>query len=1130
MPRKIDLLRADDLLNLRVDTVNLRLVTEQAEEPALVVENTDRPAYLIFQFPPQTIAEGAYYEVSNLQRKPEDENPDRPDPDQNSLTEPTTLPGHLATSTDPNTGKPFTQKTVAQLGHPSRLVFRVPPEVHVPYTLEGLLDWSKLEPSLNPIAAIDRTPTAEEIASAPAIRPPAPHETALELPYRLWISPNAEAVWEHRFDPFVHRGRTEMWHTRLLKKIPEAEKRVELSKQQTASFRAIWSPDFDADDPLSPAKYDPDLGRTTMTPNDRSQIVVLTSAFHGYESDRFLLFADEVLHNVSAAALPNLTNPVTLTNAAIRDSNLSLLKRIRRVRFPLTRPYIPQPFEAEQVMLTPLGGWLKSRGQWDPPHKSETRLRPDLYARELIETMRTLSQPRANFLANPSLASTYLDVDFQRDSENGSQLDLSEWVHVATQGRDHYVRIVYEGVLKELEHRASLIKVTERKFIEHDGFVEAHLVQRQFIVVREPEKRFPPSNRAVPLKRSLLTTLVTPNISEPEIIPGTHRSFWVKLGNSGTDADFFRFDGKGTDIKGEEMDFSKAMMFVSISDLEDSNSMKAVNAAFNAPDKIAVRSLVIPGQKFTFAEPHPDPAQRNDNTQFVTQTINFVLDAAGHPRMLKADVKIPQVQELVGSDAATTIRFYQGYLDNGLEDAANQTGVFAEVVKLDLSLYKPDNPFAGLLNDTLGVNFSSDKAGGFATPNLGVSTLTRQLGPLAGKVEKAVTNTFDPNEFFKKGLAKLFGSFDLADLLLPSTHDKNAPKLKTATEDIPGGKKLVVTLDWVPDIKNLDLGIAAFVKSDTTQLDIYGRIEKPIKLDTLGAPPQAGVTFDLNGTMNDFQVSVLKSVFINFKQFAFATHSGSKPDVTVKLDPATPLKFDGDLKFVEELRKAIPPDLFGSGPSLDISPAGIRAGFAFALPPIAVGVFALKDVSLGAALTLPFLDGKPSLDFNVSERHHPFQLTVSLFGGGGFFHLELDTAGIKMLEAAFEFGAAAAIDIGVASGEVHIMAGIYFAMKRKEGSTDLACILSGYLRMGGSLSVLGLIKISVEFNLSFTYDGEKDKAYGRATLTVQVEVLCFSKSVELTVERAFGGSSGDPKFIQMFTTADTWSEYALAFA
>jgi hypothetical protein len=66
--------------------------------------------------------------------------------------------------------------------------------------------------------------------------------------------------------------------------------------------------------------------------------------------------------------------------------------------------------------------------------------------------------------------------------------------------------------------------------------------------------------------------------------------------------------------------------------------------------------------------------------------------------------------------------------------------------------------------------------------------------------------------------------------------------------------------------------------------------------------------------------------------------------------------------------------------------------------------------------------------------------------------------------------------------------------------------------------------------LSFTYDGGRDKAYGRATLTVKVEIAFFSTSVDITVERAFGGKSGDPTFGQLFSSAETWSEYAEAFA
>ena len=435
------------------------------------------------------------------------------------------------------------------------------------------------------------------------------------------------------------------------------------------------------------------------------------------------------------------------------------------------------------------------------------------------------------------------------------------------------------------------------------------------------------------------------------------------------------------------------------------------------------------------------------------------------------------------------------------------------------------------------MNFTSDQAGGFATPNMGVSTLSRKHGPLAGKAADAAADKFDPKSFFPAGLGALFGTFDLFSLLLDSPIGEGAPRLQTQSQDIPGGKLLIATLDWEPKVKDelklppaAPTPIASFKKTGDTKLVVHGRIEKPLTFDASGAPVLGEVKSAFTGTLNAFMVTLLGVVEVHFTDFGFAARSGAKPDVTVHLDPEHPLVFTGDLTFVEELRNAIPPDLFGKGPSLDLLPTGIRAGFSFALPPVAVGVFALKDVSLGAALTLPFLDGRPSLDFNVSERPHPFLLSVGIFGGGGFFHLQLDTAGLKIVEAAFEFGATASVDLGVASGGVHIMAGIYFKLERKEPGTDLAPTLTGYLRMGGYLSVLGLIKISLEFTLSFTYDGGRDKAYGRATLTVQVEIVFFSVSVEITVEKAFGGSSGDPTFGQLFPAAETWEEYAEAFA
>ena len=573
------------------------------------------------------------------------------------------------------------------------------------------------------------------------------------------------------------------------------------------------------------------------------------------------------------------------------------------------------------------------------------------------------------------------------------------------------------------------------------------------------------------------------------------------------------FHGVGTDVRGNEVDFTVPMMFVSIADAKVQAKLEQVLAVYNASgtaDDLAFRELVVPGQQVAFAE----AGQGELTTQLVTERLNFVVDPkTNKPRLLKADVHIPQVEELLGTNAPTTIRLYQPYVDG----VSTATGVFAEIAKPDYTKLAA-NPLTGMVESALEVKFTSDKAGGFATPNLGVSTLSRALGPLAGDAGDAAAGTFDPTSFFPKDLAMLFGSFDLGLLLVGNDLEKNAPKLRTTT----AAGKVLTKIDWSPEVQTKDLVVVKFEKDQggTTKLEVTGFIEKPIG--------SAEPSFEFKGTLNAFKISVLKSVDVNFDTFTFVSRNGQKPDVDVQLQD-DPIQFGGDLAFVEDLRKAIPPGLFGDGPSLDVTANGIRAGFAFDLPPVAVGVFALKDVSLGAALTLPFTDGKPVFDFNVSTREHPFVLAVTIFGGGGFFHLQLDTSGMKELEAAFEFGVTAAIDLGVAGGSVHMMAGIYFSLKQVEPDDKLAARLGGYLRMGGSLRVLALITVSVEFNLSFTYDSATDKAYGRATLTVEVDVTLFSVSVELTVERAFGGS-GDPSFRQSFESASVWKRYAEAFA
>jgi hypothetical protein len=85
------------------------------------------------------------------------------------------------------------------------------------------------------------------------------------------------------------------------------------------------------------------------------------------------------------------------------------------------------------------------------------------------------------------------------------------------------------------------------------------------------------------------------------------------------------------------------------------------------------------------------------------------------------------------------------------------------------------------------------------------------------------------------------------------------------------------------------------------------------------------------------------------------------------------------------------------------------------------------------------------------------------------------------------------------------MGGVYFKMAKDPDTEQQKITLTGFVRLSGGLEVLGLIAISAEFLMELTYaDGVLS---GAATLTVEIDIAFFSKSVELHVERQFAGSS-----------------------
>ncbi|MBO9328973.1 hypothetical protein GHR37_07495 [Achromobacter xylosoxidans] len=354
--------------------------------------------------------------------------------------------------------------------------------------------------------------------------------------------------------------------------------------------------------------------------------------------------------------------------------------------------------------------------------------------------------------------------------------------------------------------------------------------------------------------------------------------------------------------------------------------------------------------------------------------------------------------------------------------------------------------------------------------------------------------------------------------------------------DLLCGDELTLRFDWNPVIRNwpAEAGKSIFVANDPQGLRIA--VEARVRKNGQSAPKLSVACslkhFDL------VLIAPASFLELNFEKIEFRIDTAAKMDVDVLLSD---IKFVGPLSFVETLRDLIPLDGFSDPPYLDISAKGVDAGFDVALPAIAIGVFNLSNLSLGAGFTVPFIGQPLAVRFNFCTREQPFNLSVCMFGGGGFFGVTLDPSGIQLLEAAFEFGASVSVNLGVASGGVHVMAGIYFRMEKD------ACSLAGYFRMGGCVSVLGIVSISIEIYLELRYEFESGKCAGRATITVEIEVFMFSTSVSLSCERKFAGSNGDPGLRDLMgprpdlplaqelaqiddDTQYAWREYAEAFA
>ncbi|MEU2873426.1 hypothetical protein ABZ769_30215 [Streptomyces olivoreticuli] len=480
---------------------------------------------------------------------------------------------------------------------------------------------------------------------------------------------------------------------------PAPGERVELwhTRSTGTTARAVWNRDRGAD-PGAPADF-----RQPLTAQDRGWIVDLTSG-------------------------AGLTTPGA-------------------------KPYVPLPIAVDKLMLSAMGGWLDSLGEWP---------------------------------------------------ERPTGIPLTEWRHRAALGRDHYVRVMYAGFLCPFGHRANLVKVTERTFGDPRA---AYLSQRFFIVVRRPLRTYDPgrplpagpgdtgelTNVLFPFTHVHLDTLVTPDLTD--VPPGIEAFFPATRAETP-----FRFKATAVDHDGRTVEFRTPLKFVPdtlatgaalttvVDDYnnEDPRHPLAPTLQVDPPPRTSAALL---GQSVALA-----PSAKPDDTRLDVADLVWGMaappalaqqdpaqpgEAAFIPQLRWANVTVPAVSHLTGANTTVPVRYAERYALSAFQQVtqgartANKGEVFLSL------LTDPHNPL------TMNFNGRSDRSGGLVAPSFDVAGLSRRTGPVSGvaaagadALAKIADGTFEPTDFFHVsdvlGLlgANLLGVVPLAEIIKPAGLDQ----------------------------------------------------------------------------------------------------------------------------------------------------------------------------------------------------------------------------------------------------------------------------------------------------------------------------------------------------------------------
>jgi hypothetical protein len=628
------------------------------------------------------------------------------------------------------------------------------------------VDAFRREPASAAVTAEQRL--AEVYASSS--RPPDPFETAIELPFRLFLSPAQDATWITS-SPRVRRDAgfendlsmfRELWTARLG------------GRDDTAGVRAVWSPDYRPEALLSargvgappmgdyapwalPRGYGvrklPDRNierfRTGLESFDRHELVVLSSV-HGLPVLGRRAPSGELTADADQIEPPE----------GFRLQGL-LTETVGPRQLDMTAIYRPKPLSVNELSLSALGGNLDIDAAFQPPASARRR------------------------------------------SDEGNLFDalsVERWRQRTVLGRDILVEVVYKGFLFPIGHRASLVKLTERRF-EVDpktGSPVAILVQREFIKIGKPEKRFmaegqPNRGSRWPCERIMMLTRQTPdlvsarsedNTSKPPLQVLTRGKIALKIAGEKageeTDAPGICMWPRTAARRGAEVWFEMQigdeptpvrmpLIFVDNIAANDDKTVAQLikyyhdEANFPKEEFSPTRKLVRNGQPVVMAPeykpsdttfdtewwlvgaegrekeyPQRDPKTQTlalNNTNYVRTSFMEGQDQpAFYPLVERAKCRLKSVERFTGSgplwgEVAFDGEYVAGGFGEARDDKNGTPKPRNEQSEIYLRIVQSDDG-----EGTLPLDFKDrgDLAGGVAHPTMDVVAISRQLGPING--------------------------------------------------------------------------------------------------------------------------------------------------------------------------------------------------------------------------------------------------------------------------------------------------------------------------------------------------------------------------------------------------------------